>query len=242
MKLLRVALLIIGLFTQVIAHADNRPLIKIGYYEFPPYSYTDKHGSAQGSLIELSRTLLMSKDYRVIFKGLPSARLYTQLISGEIDMWLGAPGKPELANHVLESRQQIGEVSLALFYHPDAPAPKLPSDLKDKKIILISGYSYWLPASQWLSDKTLNIRTTRTSQHSSAIAMLMRKRGDYVLNYISPMYSAQQKLGLDGLELPYIAINSIALTFIVSRKSAQPEQLLKDLDTAYINHRIRLWY
>ncbi len=242
MKHLQLALLIIGLFTQVIAHADNRPVVKVGYYEFPPFSYTDRHGNPKGSLVELSRTLLMSKGYRVTFKGLPSARLYAQLISGEIDMWFGAPGKPELANHVLESSQQIGEVSLALFYHPDAPVPELPGALKDKKIILISGYSYWLPASQWLTDSALNIRTTRTSQHSSAIAMLMRKRGDYLLNYNGPMHSAQQKLGLDGLELPYITINSIPLTFIVSRKAAQSEQLLKDLDTAYINHRIRLWY
>lgn len=242
MKYVRVVLLIIGLFTQMIASADNRPVIKVGYFEFPPFSYTDRHGNPQGSLIELSRTLLISKGYRVIFKDLPSARLYTQLISGKIDMWLGAPGKPELANHVLESRQQIDEVSLALFYHPDAPPPELPSALKNKKIILISGYSYWLPASQWLSNKTLNIRTTRTSQHASAIAMLMRRRGDYLLNYIGPMHSAQQKLGIDALKLPHIILSSIPLTFIVSAKTAQPEQLLNDIDTAYINHRIRLWY
>lgn len=242
MKYVRVVLLIIGLCTQVIASADSRPVIKVGYYEFPPFSYTDRHGSAKGSLVELSSTLLMSKGYRVTFKALPSARLYAQLISGEVDMWLGAPGKPELAQHVLESRQQVGEVSLALFYHPDAPAPELPNDLKDKKIILISGYSYWLPASQWLADSSLNLHTSRTSQHASAIAMLMRKRGDYLLNYLGPMHAAQQKLGLDGLKLPYILINNIPLTFIISRKSAQPEQLLNDLDTAYINHRIRLWY
>ncbi len=133
MKYLRAVVLIIGLLTHLIASADSKPVIQVGYYEFPPFTYTDKQGSPQGSMLELCRALLSSKGYSVTFKGMPSARLYAKLISGDIDMWLGAPGKPELANYVLESTQQIGEVSLALFYHPDATAPQLPNDLKDKK-------------------------------------------------------------------------------------------------------------
>lgn len=240
MRHLRAVVLIIGIFTHYIASADSQPVVTVGYYDFPPIAYTDKQGNPQGSFVELCRTLLTSKGYRVIFKDLPSARLYSNLISGDIDMWLGAPGKPALANHVLESSQYIDEVTLALFYHPDAPAPELPSDLKDKKIILISGYSYWLPATQWFTDSSLNLKTTRTSQHSSAIAMLVRKRGDYLLNYLPPMHTAQQELGIDGLKIPYISIKSIPLTFIISRKSAQPEQLLNDLESAYINYRARL--
>lgn len=242
MRHLRAVVLIIGFFTHVIASADSRPIITVGYYEFPPITYTDKQGIPQGSFVELCRTLLASKGYRVIFKDLPSARLYTNLISGDIDMWLGAPGKPELAGHVLESSQYIGEASLALFYHPDAPAPTLPNDLKDKKIILINGYSYWPPATQWLADSALNLQTTRTSQHSSAIAMLMRKRGDYLLDYLSPIHIAQQELGINGLTLPFVLINSTPLAFVISRKSAQPEQLLNDLEQAYTNHRARPLY
>jgi polar amino acid transport system substrate-binding protein len=243
MKHLRASVLIIGLLTHFIANADSQPAIKVGYYEFPPYSYTDKQGNPKGSILELCHTLLTVKGYSVTFKGLPSARLYRELISGDIDLWLGALGKPELAEHVLESTQRIGEISLGLFYHPDVLEPELPNDLKDKKIILISGYSYWLPASQWLADSSLNLEITKTRQHSSAIAMLMRKRADYLLNYLGPMRAAQKELGLNGLRLPYIPINSIPLTFIVSRKSAQPEQLLNDLETAYITYRtLRLYY
>jgi len=242
MRHARTAVLIIGLFTHFIANADSQPVIKVGYYEFPPFTYTDKQGNPKGAFVELCRTLLTSKGYRVIFKGLPSARLYTNLISGDIDMWFGAPGKPALTGHVLESSQYIDEIILALFYHPDAPAPELPIGLKDKKIILISGYSYWSPATQWLADSSLNLQTTRTSQHSSAIAMLMRNRGDYLLNYLSPMQTAQQELGIDGLNIPYIPIKSIPLTFIVSRKSAQPEQLLNDLEIAYITYKTLIFY
>ncbi|WP_178087302.1 ABC transporter substrate-binding protein [Pseudomonas sp. C27(2019)] len=239
MRHLRAVLLIIGFFTHVAAIADSRPTITVGYYDFPPVSYTDKQGTPQGSFVQLCRTLLTSKGYRVIFKDLPSARLYANIISGDIDIWLGAPGKPALAGHVLESSLYLGEASLALFYHPDAPAPKLPNDLKDKKIILINGYSYWPPATQWLADNALNLQVTRTSQHSSAIAMLMRKRGDYLLDYLSPIQAAQQELGINGLRLPYILINSTPLAFVISRKSAQPEQLLKDLEQAYTSYKAR---
>lgn len=240
MKYLRAIVLIIGLLTHSIASADNKPVIQVGYYEFPPFTYTDEQGSAQGSILELCRTLLTSKGYSVTFTGMPSARLYAKLISGDIDMWLGAPGKPELASYVLEGTQHIGDVSLGLFYHPDAEAPALPSGLKDKKIILISGYSYWPPATQWLTDSSLNLQITHTSQHSSAIAMLMRKRGDYLLNYSAPMHEAQQQLGIEGLQLPYIPISSIPVTFIISRKPAHSQQLLADLEDAYRQHSTQL--
>ncbi len=237
MKYLRAVLLIIGVFTGFIATAHAKQLITIGYYEFPPSSYTDSENNPAGYTLELGRELLTNAGYEVVFKALPSARLYAQLISGDVDLWLGAQGKPELAKYTLESSRVIGEITLAVFYHPDSKPPRLPEDLKGKKIILIGGYSYWPPATQWLADSSLNLKQTRTSQHDSAIAMLLRKRGDYLFDYLEPMRDTQQQLGLDELSLPYIKIHSVPATFIVSKRAKHAKQLLADLESQFDTYK-----
>lgn len=233
MKVLRAMLLIIGLFSGFSTNAQGRQLITVGYYEFPPASYTDSSNNPAGHIIELGRTLLTDAGYDVDFKALPSARLYSELISGNIDLWFGAPNKTELAGHTLESSRVLGEITLAVYYHPESKPPRLPDDLKGKKIILIGGYSYWPPISQWLADSSLNLKLTRTSRHTSAIAMLMRKRGDYLFDYLEPMRDAQQKLGLDELSLPYVIIHSTTATFIVSKRAHNAEKILADLEAQF---------
>ncbi len=236
MRHLRAVFFIFGVSASFIANAQTKPLVTVGYYEFPPAAYTDSSNNPAGYTLELGHTLLTNAGYDVVFKALPSARLYAQLISGDIDLWLGAPNKPELAGHTLESSKIIGEITLAVFYHPEAEPPRLPDDLKNKKIILIGGYSYWPPATKWLADSTLNLTLTRTSQHDSAIAMLMRKRGDYLFDYLEPMRDAQKQLGLDELSLPYIKIHSAPATFIVSKRAEQAQQLLLDLESQFDNY------
>lgn len=233
MKYLHSVLLTISVVIFSIASAQAKQLITVGYYEFPPASYTDSANNPAGYTLELGRKLLTRAGYEVAFKALPSARLYAELISGDIDLWLGAPNKPELAGHTLESTRVIGEVTLAVFYHPKAKPPRLPDDLKDKKIILIGGYSYWPPASQWLTDSSLNLKLTRTSQHTSAIAMLMRKRGDYLFDYLEPMKYAQEQLGLHDLSLPYIKIHSASATFILSKQTLNAAKVFADLEAQF---------
>ena len=159
--------------------------------------------------------------------------LYSELISGNIDLWLGAPNKTELIGHTLESSKVLGEITLAVYYHPGSKPPRLPDDLKGKKIILIGGYSYWPPISQWLTDSSLNLKLTRTSRHTSAIAMLMRKRGDYLFDYLEPMRDAQQQLGLDELSLPHVILHSTPATFIVSKRARNADKLLADLEAQF---------
>ncbi len=233
MKVLRAMLLIISLFSAFSANAQARQLITVGYYEFPPASYTDSANQPSGYILELGRTLLTHAGYDVAFKALPSARLYSDLISGNIDLWLGAPNKTELAGHTLESTKTLGEITLAVYYHPESKPPRLPDDLKGKKIILIGGYSYWHPISDWLADSALNLKVTRTSRHTSAIAMLLRKRGDYLFDYLDPVRDAQQKLGLDELSLPNIILHSVPATFIVSKRAPNAEKILADLELQF---------
>ena len=67
MKVLHTMLLITGLLAGFIANAQSRPLITVGYYEFPPASYTNSSNKPAGDIIELGRNLLTEAGYDVVF-------------------------------------------------------------------------------------------------------------------------------------------------------------------------------
>ena len=215
------------------AMADDIPqrLLNVGYYEFAPAIYTDAQGTARGELAELTRRVARQAGYSVRFRALPGARLYAALENGTIDVWPGAKGKPDLVAHTLEGRHMLSQINLNLYHRADTPAPRIPDDLKGKSLILIGGYSYWPRINALLADPALNLRLLRTSNHLSALEMLRRNRGDYLLDYQIPVEQARRRLQMD--ELPHQRLAQIPIHFIVSRHARGAEDLVKALDDAY---------
>ncbi|XQE66510.1 substrate-binding periplasmic protein [Pseudomonas sp. P3C3] len=207
------------------------PTVSVGYYEFPPYSWTDDDGKPRGSILALTERLLRHAGYRGHYRSLPGARLYAALRDGSVQLWPGAGGKTELLGHTYEARQTMGEISLALYHRTDTPRPVLPEGLRGRGLIVISGYSYWKPASELITDTTLGISIHRTSTHASALAMLLRKRGDYLLDYQAPVEQVRKELGLSPL--PYTILQTMQLRLIASRHAEGSQRLLDDLDSAY---------
>ncbi|MBB2493618.1 substrate-binding periplasmic protein [Aquipseudomonas ullengensis] len=216
------------------AHAQgtSTPItVDVGYYEFPPYSWTGPDGTPQGSFLKLTERLLRHAGYRGKYRAYPGARLYAGLRDGSVQLWPGAGGKPELEGHTLEARNSIGAINLALFYRPDTPPPQLPQGLAGRDVILISGYSYWKPVTDWLDDPVLGLTTHRTSTHTAALEMLQRHRGDFLIDYQSPVEQARQSLGLEPLQSTLL--HRLQLRLIASRHAPGSAKLLKKLDQAY---------
>lgn len=211
--------------------ADTLHPVHVGYYEFPPYCWTDDNGQPRGSLLTLTERLLRHTGYRGVYRSLPGARVYAGLRDGSVQLWAGAGGKPELVGHTLEARNQLGEINLALYYRKDTPKPKIPDDLAGRGIILISGYSYWKPVNDLLNDPRLGLITHRTSTHSAALEMLQRRRGDFLLDYQQPVEQALQKLGHEAL--PFIVLQNLQLRLVASRHAEGSAALLEALDRAY---------
>jgi polar amino acid transport system substrate-binding protein len=213
------------------APATLAPLVNVGYYEFPPYSYTDAEGRPRGANLDLIRRLLHEAGYRGEFRGLPGARLYAGLRDGSVHLWPGATGKEELRDYVLESRNVLGEFDLALYHRRDTPPPKVPDDLTGRGVIVISGYTYWKPYSDWLHDPALNVRIHRTSSHSAALEMLQRQRGDFLLDYRIPVEQARRQLGM--APLPHLTLQRLTGKLIISKNAPDAEALRDALDRAY---------
>lgn len=208
-----------------------QPSISVRYLEFPPYSFTNAAGEPEGSIITLTRRLLQQAGYRGEFRPAPSARLYAGLANGSINLWPGAPGVPQLKGKTLESRFQLAEVSLNLYYRAGTPAPQLPRDLQGRHLILLTGYTYRPPVSDWLGDPTLNLHSSRTSNHASALAMLAAGRGDYLIDYQSPIEREQKAQQLPPL--PFISLHRLPIKLIFSKAAPGSERLRTALDQAY---------
>lgn len=210
---------------------DPRPLVQVGYYEFPPHSYTDSRGRPKGAILQLSQRLLEHAGYRAELRSYPSARLYNALQDGSVHVWPGAPGKVELRGHTLETHTKLGEIVLNLYFRRDTLIPRLPEDLKGRGVIMISGYTYWQPVNEMLNDPQLGIEQHRTGTHTAALEMLQRRRGDFLLDYQTPVEQARRRLGM--VELPYVELLRIPLKLIVSNKAPGAEALRDALDRAY---------
>ncbi|MFS2127548.1 substrate-binding periplasmic protein [Pseudomonas sp. Pseusp97] len=207
------------------------PVLTVGYYEFPPYTYTDPDGSTRGSGAEIVRRILLKAGYRADFRPLPSARLYLGLQDGSVQLWAGAPGKPELEGSTLECERVLGHVELNLYRLASRPSPRLPEGLAGSRIILISGYSYWRPITEMLADPRLQLEVHRTSTHAAALQMLERGRGDYLIDYQAPVEQARRELSMAPLASDNLY--SVPTKLIVSRHAPNAEGLRAQLDRAY---------
>lgn len=213
------------------SHGADKPVVQVGFYEFAPYSYTDSKGQPAGAILNLTSRLLEQAGYRAQIRAYPSARLYSGLQDGSVQLWPGAPGKTELLEHTLETETQLGEIVLNLYFRRDTLMPRLPEDLQGKGMIMITGYTYWQQVNQWLSNPALAISEHRTGSHTAALEMLQRRRADYLLDYSVPVEQARRQLGLR--ELPFIQLQRIPLRLIVSRHAPGAETLRDALDRAY---------
>ncbi len=216
------------------AHADEQPAkrtVTVGFFEFPPYSWTDAQGQPQGNLLAFTERLLRKAGYQGRYRSLPGARLYAGLRDGSVELWPGASGKRELEGHVYEARNVLKNFDLVLYRRPNAVEPVIPDDLYQSRMIVISGYNYWQPVNDLLDNPALKIQRFPTRSHSSALAMLLRNRGDYLLDYREPIDQAVRDKGL--APLPYTLMQSLRGRLIASRHAPGAQQLLDELDQAF---------
>lgn len=174
------------LSTNAIAQSDTgTKTLRVAYIEFPPITYQTNDGEPAGSFIELTRKVAAEAGYEPDFIYLPLSRTYLYLSNGGIDVWPGVTEVPHLVDDVLESWVSPFSAQLSAWYREDTPALDHFDQLQGKQVIVIGGYTYGglLP---WL-EQNAGIRVTEAPNHRSAVDMLKRKRGDYLLDYRQPV-------------------------------------------------------
>ncbi|UVE18413.1 transporter substrate-binding domain-containing protein [Pseudomonas sp. LS44] len=210
--------------------AAAAPPVIVGFYDFPPSIYTDAEGKPQGPLVEVMHKVFHQAGYPMDARVMPSARLYAGIQDGSVQVWVGPP-KSALTEHVLLGRHKISQLALNLYYRADTPAPQVPVDLIGREVVMIGGYKYSPVINRYLDDPSLHIIQHRTRTHSAALEMLLRQRGDYLLDYSVVVDQAAETL---AVPMPaHVEVERLFIHFQVSRAQPNAQKLLDDLDQAY---------
>lgn len=184
----RVILLLMAALASATAGAQagaGLKTLRVAYLEFPPISYQAEDGTPAGSFIELTRKVAREAGYRPDFIFLPVSRVYLYLTNGAIDVWPGVTEVPRLEGEVLETWVSPFPLQLSAWYREGTPPLAHFDQLQGKRVIVIGGYTYG-GLLGWLERKS-GIRLTEAPNHRSAVDMLKRKRGDYLLDYRAPV-------------------------------------------------------
>lgn len=211
------------------ALAEGRPVIRGAFIEFPPLAYTTDTGDVEGTFIDLSEEVADRAGYDITWQELPIERVYLYLKQGEIDMWLGSAGVPELAPYTRETDFHTGSIRLNAYSREGADRISTLDDLQGKSLILIRGYTYWRLLDPLKEDP--QTRVTIAPSHLSAIRMLAFKRGDYLINFQSPMDNLLQDFPMPGLQ--YDNLLKWPLTLIFSREAPDTERMIEALNSAW---------
>lgn len=210
----------------------NLPPVIVGMVEMPPYSVYGEDGAPAGILLPVMERVLKRAGYRAEFRIMPVARLVQGMQDGSLDVWPGLDNRADLGGHTLVGASTLGHVNINLYYRQDTPEPRWPQDLRGEDLILISGLAYWPPLMDTIQDPANGMRVQRTVNHAGAIGMLIRKRGNYLLNYETPMQEALAQR--PDLQLQSKPLKRAPLKMVVSKRaSLGGQQLLNQLEDAY---------
>lgn len=219
------------LFSSATTWAQARPEVQVALMDFPGYAYLDESGQAVGKAVELVEQLLGEAGYPANVRILPAARIWLGLESGDIHVWPGVLSKPGLDQNTLLTSRDLGQVRINLYYLPGQPVPDWPQGLRGKSVIQITNFTYTNELKQVLADPQLDLTVLQSNSHQGALQMLLRGRGDFLLDYPAQVEVLRQELEL--AELPFIEVATQPMRLVLSRRTDFAEQLRDDLDAAF---------
>jgi len=219
-------LLIMVIFFTSVSYARSSQELVLGYIEFPPFTYTNQHGSADGTLLKEAQKIIEQAGFQVNTIHLPAARLKKHLEIGEVDLWLGIKPPKDLEDKVLLGKQKLSTIRLNLYSLLAKEAIDI-ADLKGQEVIVIRGYSYG-GVIDYLNDSKNNIKIHETHDHAAAFKMLAKKRANYLLAYQKPSDLALQQLTIDKLKVNNLS--TLPIYFIVSKRDSNAKAVLATLE------------
>jgi polar amino acid transport system substrate-binding protein len=215
------------LLTQLeAARAKGLEPVKMGYIQFPPFSYTDKAGKPAGVFIDLAYELMAEYGLSYQFVEYPVARLYQEMKMGGTHLWLGTPGAPLMEGTTIVGSKPFGHIRLNIYGLPGDKPPSL-DKLANTRLITLQGYVY---GGLITKIKQLpGVTRVATPDHLAAFSMLITGRAPYLLDFHMPGELSMAQLGITDVEIT--PVYNRPSFVIVSKKAPFPELLLDLMDT-----------
>lgn len=206
-------------------------VLQVAIMHFPGYSELNRSGEAVGHTVTLLGKLLRQAGLAYEVRILPAARIWKGLEDGSVQIWPGIVNKPGLEAHTLLTQRDLGVVGINLYYPPGQPAPQWPQGIKGKRLILITNYTYTAQLMRTLNDPKLDLTFHSGSSHLGAVRMLLRGRGDYLLDYRAQVESVTKALDMEML--PHLTVAEQPMRLVVSRRTPGASRVVEALDRAY---------
>lgn len=118
---------------NVEATTRERPLVKVGFYEYAPYYYKDEEGKPAGYYHALLAHFARKLDFDYEYVEVRPTEMLEKLESGAIDFGFGAVYTPERAKKFLYSREPLQFESNAIYVHESGDYGRL-ENLNEKTI------------------------------------------------------------------------------------------------------------
>lgn len=202
-----------------------RSEIVFGFPEFPPLSFANDRGEADGYLVHLTQAMFQRAGLRTRSSIFPAQRLFENLANGSIDFSM-VVRNPVLDRCCLYSKKVVFREELRVYHAAGKPPVISKKALAGKHIITIQGFSY-AGLIKFIQDSNNHIVSEIAPTHAAAFTMLDAGRADYVLDYAGPAANGLLLYPMRNLQSE--VIDHLDIYLVLSRKFPNAEQLLPRL-------------
>lgn len=210
---------------------SNQTSLSFAYLDFPPISYTNEKGEAQGYMAHRMMKTLETAGYSWHARPFPAKRLARSLIEGKVDLWATTTDHRWIEEHTFIGSTPLTTITLSACMKDNLPPIKKKEDLVGKTVIVMRGYSYadW---GDFIHDAANDITLLTTDSHEQALLALNFGRGDYLLGYYEPIKKAWDKLPVKGARCE--VLEEFSLYLIASKKLKNAQEILHSIEKAYL--------
>jgi len=210
---------------------DSRSLTW-GYVNFAPYHYIENENVA-GVIAQQVKYIFNDAKLTYSAVELPNKRAKLYITQGRVDFSTVIESFISTPNNFLKSNLPIYRIVLGAVCLDDSLNIKELNDLKQLRLILLSGYTYGTQ-KQINEQSGYNIEL-HAQNHDSAVKALKYKRADCVLGYESPTRVEQAKHA--DLKLTFYKIDEFPV-YLYLNKQVKNAPHIMDTINQHINRQI----
>ncbi len=203
--------------------------LNVGYYELPPYLEIID-GKLTGVLFDIWDDIASKVGVRYVPVNLPPARLVKSLAEGDVDVSMIPINFPELAGHVLVSKEPAEHIVLEAYNFGPAPLITSIRDLVGKSVIVQQGFGYG-GLITYLRAPENRITIVASAPHAeSGIRMLQAGRADVLLHYRPAIKQLRRTMNLVGLQST--VLSAVPIHVVLSKSVPNSAALMARFDAA----------
>ncbi|WP_206486328.1 transporter substrate-binding domain-containing protein [Thalassotalea sp. G2M2-11] len=198
-----------------------------GYIDFKPYHYS-VNNKVQGKIAETVEQIFTNANLNYSTVKLPNKRAKYYVDQGRIGFTTVIESFVKNSSLYLRSTKPIYTITLGAICLDEISKINTIDDLKEIKLILLSGYTYGLDKK---IDNTEGYKVVLQAQnHESAIKALIHNRADCVLGYEGP-FLVEKAIHQD-VKFYFHQIDSLPVYLFLNKNIANSSEIMKLINNA----------